>query len=331
VHIENITRSIPQGELKYVFDPYPDNYNNWAKAQGYLPACTDYKQILGDPEVDAVVICAPAAVHGDLVIESAAAGKHVFCEKPFDYSVNKILEAMKMVEEKGVKLQLGFHRRFGGRIAKAKEFIDTGKAGDIHIIKITSRNHAPPVEAYFTASGGGGEQCSIYEDTTIHDFDMARFLNASEVAEVYAMSSKLIPKDRLAAAVDDTCIVSLRFEDNSFCVIDNSWEAVYGDDQRVEIFGNKGKIIVENVDFCPATLYCQDGVHFTNNVPATLMERHGKAYRGEMFQFIMAVQNNTPAPVTGKDGLLATLIAIAARKSAEEDRPIKIAELMPKL
>jgi myo-inositol 2-dehydrogenase/D-chiro-inositol 1-dehydrogenase len=331
VHIENITRSIPQAELKYVFNPHQDKYNDWAKEQGCPLACADYKQILSDPEVNAVVICAPVAVHGDLVIESAVAGKHIFCEKPFDYSVDKILEATKTVEEKGVKLQLGFHRRFGGRIAKAKEFIATGKAGDIHIIKITSRNHMPPVASYFTASGGGGEQCSIYGDTTIHDFDMARFLNASEVVEVYAMGSKKIPKDRLASTADDTCIVSLRFEDNSLCVIDNSWEAVYGDDQRIEVFGNKGKIMVENIDFCPTTLYCQDGVHFTNNVPVTLMERHGKAYTEEMFQFVMAVQNNTPVPVTGKDGLLATIIAIAALKSAEEDRPVKIAELMPKL
>jgi myo-inositol 2-dehydrogenase/D-chiro-inositol 1-dehydrogenase len=328
VHIENIMTVIPQGFLKYVSDPYPDTYNTWAKEFDYPQAADDYKTIINDPDVDAVIICAPAAVHGDLIIEAAKAGKHIFCEKPFDYSVDKIVEAMRTVDKTGVKLQLGFNRRFDRNFAKVRELIDKGGIGDIHVIKITSRDPVPPSMGYFTAPGG--EHCSIYTDTTIHDFDMARYLNNCEIIEVYAMGSKLINKDKPEITRDDTCVITLRFADNSLCVIDNSWEAVYGYDQRVEVLGTKGAVTVENETFSRTTLHCRDGIIGEKPV-VTIKERYGSAYAREIHQFILAIQNNTPIPVTGTDGLLSIVIANAARKSAEEDRPVKISEMMPKL
>lgn len=328
VHIENIMTAIPQATLKHVSDPYPEKYNEWAKDLGYPEAVTDYTVMLQDAEVEAVVICAPAAVHGDLIMEAARAGKHVFCEKPFDYSIDKIVEAMKVVEECGIKLQLGFNRRFDHNFAKARDYVDAGKVGDVHVIKITSRDPIPPAMGYFTAPGG--ENCSIYTDTTIHDFDMARFLNNCEVTEVYAMGSKLINKDRPEITRDDTCVITLRFADNSLAVIDNSWEAVYGYDQRAEVFGTKGAVTIENDVFSQATLNAREGIVGEKPL-VTIKDRYGSAYAEEIRQFILSVQNNTPVKATGLDGLMSIVIAKAARKSAEENRPVKVAELMPEL
>ncbi|MGE4548091.1 MAG: inositol 2-dehydrogenase [Intestinibacillus sp.] len=329
VHIENIMTRIPQAELKAVSDPYPEKYNEWAKELGYPVATTDYKEIIGNPEIEAVVICAPAAVHGDLIMEAARAGKHVFCEKPFDYDIPKIVEAMKVVEECGVKLQLGFNRRFDHNFAKARDYVDQGEIGDVHVIKITSRDPIPPAMGYFTAPGG--ENCSIYTDTTIHDFDMVRFLNpGKEVVEVYAMGSKLINKDKPEITRDDTCVITLRFEDNSLAVIDNSWEAVYGYDQRGEVFGTKGAVTIENDVFSKATLNARQGI-VSEKPLVTIKDRYGEAYAEEVRQFILAVQNDTEPKATGMDGLMSIVIAKACRKSAEEDRPVKVSELMPKL
>lgn len=328
VHIENIMTIIPQAKLAYVSDPYPDVYNKMAAELDYPTASADYRAMLCDPQVEAVIICAPAAIHGDLIIEAARSRKHIFCEKPLDYDVNKIVEALRVVRDAGVKLQLGFNRRFDHNFAKARTYVDQGKIGDVHLITISSRDPVPPVDAYFTAPGG--EHCSIYTDTTIHDFDMARFLNNSEVTEVYAMGSKLINKDKPQITRDDTCVITLRFEDNSLAVIDNSWEAVYGYDQRAEVFGTKGSATVENDVFSRTVLHSIDGI-VAEKPLVTIKDRYGAAYAEEIRQFIAAVQNNTPVPVGGMDGLLSIIIANAAKKSAAENRPVKIAELMPKL
>lgn len=328
VHIENIMTAIPQAELKHVSDPMPEAYNKIADEMGWPKAGADYKTMLADPELEAVVIAAPAALHGQMIIEAAQAGKHVFCEKPLDYSVETILKALQSVEKAGVKLQLGFNRRFDHNFAKARRLLDEGKLGDVHVVKISSRDPVPPVIGYFTAPGG--EHCSIYTDTTIHDFDMARFLNPSEVVEVYAMGSKLINKDKPEITRDDTCVITMRHADNSLTVIDNSWEAVYGYDQRAEVFGAKGTATVENDVFSRTVLHNRDGIIHEKPL-VTIKDRYGDAYAEEIRQFVAAIQNDADVPVTGMDGLLAIIIANAARKSAEEDRPVKVAELMPKL
>lgn len=327
VHIDNIMNAIPQAHLKYVTDPYPEKYNEWAEELGYPKATNDHAIIMEDTEVEAIVICAPAALHGDLIIEAARAGKHVFCEKPFDYSIEKIVEAMKEVDKAGIKLQLGFNRRFDHNFAKIRDYISQGKIGEVHVIKITSRDPVPPVMGYFTAPGG--ENCSIYTDTTIHDFDMARFLNNCEVTEVFAMGSKLINKDKPEIARADTCVITLRFEDDSLCVIDNSWEAVYGYDQRAEVFGTKGAVTIDNDVFSQAVFHGSEGI-IGEKPLVTIKDRYGNAYAEEIREFIKAVQNNTPVLANGMDGLLSIVIAKAAVLSAAENRVVKVSELMPK-
>lgn len=327
VHIENIMR-MPNVYLKHVADAYPANYNTWAEEMGFPKALEDHKVMMEDPEVEAIIICAPAALHGDLIIEGARHGKHVFCEKPFDYDIDKIVEAMAEVEKAGIKLQIGFNRRFDKNFAKAHEYVKSGEIGDVHVIKITSRDPKAPAMEYFTAPGG--ENCSLYTDTTIHDFDMARFLNKSEVVEVFAAGSKLINKDKPEITRVDTAVVTLRFEDDSLCIIDNSWQAVYGYDQRAEVFGTEGAVTVENDVFSQATLHSVKGI-IGEKPLVTIKDRYGDSYAAEIQAFIKAIQEDTEVPVTGMDGLMSIVIAKAALLSDKENRVVKVSELMPKI
>ena len=257
IHIQNIIKNMPKVNIKYIADPYPEKYNAWAFERNFPEAIKDYKVILNDSEIEAVIICAPAALHADLIIEAAQYGKHIFCEKPFAYDISKIVSAMSAVEKAGVKLQIGFNRRFDKNFARTKEHILSGNVGDVHIIKITSRDPVPPGKEYFSAKGG--EHCSIFTDTTIHDFDLVRFFNKSRVIEVFAKGSKLINKKDPIIKKADTMAAILTFEDNSMAIIDNSWQAVYGYDQRAEVFGNKGSVVVNNEIFNNTVLYSKTG------------------------------------------------------------------------
>ncbi len=327
IHIQNIIKNIPAANLKYIADAYPEKYNSWASQTDYPKAIEDYKVILNDPEIEAVVISVPAALHADMIIEAAEHGKHIFCEKPFDYDLNKIIDAMAAVKKAGVKLQIGFNRRFDKNFARAKEHINTGNIGDIHVIRITSRDPVPPGLEYFTAEGG--EHTSIFTDTTIHDFDMARFFNKSKVVEVFARGSQLINKKHPIIKKADTMAAILKFEDESLAIIDNSWQAVYGYDQRAEIFGNKGSVVINNDVYNNAVLYTDKGE--IGELPlVTWEDRYGVSYANEIKEFIGSIQQDTPVKVTGEDGLMAMVIANAAALSAEENRAVMISEMMPK-
>ena len=170
-----VSRIFPEAEIKTVAEIYADNVKQWVKQLRISNLTTDYTDILNDSEIEAVLICSSTDTHAQLIVEAAKAGKHIFCEKPIDFNIEKIKQALNSVKEAGVKLQIGFNRRFDHNFKKVRELVESGKVGDVHIVKITSRDPAPPPIEYLKVSGG------IFLDMTIHDFDMARYLSISEV------------------------------------------------------------------------------------------------------------------------------------------------------
>mgnify|MGYP001371973216 FL=1 len=186
LHAENVLFNIHNAELKAVADIYADKIKDWAHGLGIKNVYSDYKEILKDPEIDAVMICSSTDTHAQIIIEAANAGKHIFCEKPIDFDINRIYQALDAVDKAGIKLQIGFNRRFDHNFKKVRDLVKEGQIGDPHIIKITSRDPAPPPIEYVRVSGG------IFLDMTIHDFDMARYLSGSEVVEVYTNAAVLV-------------------------------------------------------------------------------------------------------------------------------------------
>jgi myo-inositol 2-dehydrogenase/D-chiro-inositol 1-dehydrogenase len=320
IHAENLATRIPGVEVSAIADI------NLAAAQEtaerlHIPiVLQDYQAILADSSIDAVAICSSTDTHAKIVIEAAQAGKHIFCEKPIDYNLVKIDAALAAVEKAGVKLQIGFNRRFDPNFRKVRQMVAEGKIGELHIIRITSRDPAPPSVSYIKVSGG------MFLDMTIHDFDMARYLSNSEVVEVYTAAGVMVDPAIGEAGDVDTAVITLRFANGAIGTIDNSRKAVYGYDQRVEVFGSGGMVQAFN-NTSDSNVYANaDGVQSAKPL-YFFLERYMESFIAEMREFIKSIQEDTLPPVTGIDGRIPVVIGLAAKKSYLEKRPVALSEI----
>ncbi|MBE7550612.1 MAG: inositol 2-dehydrogenase [Anaerolineales bacterium] len=320
VHAESLAYRIPQARVLAVSDVFLEAAEKCA-ADFQIPAAfKDHRAILDNKDIEAVIICSSTDTHAQFISEAAAAGKHIFCEKPIALDLAKIDEPLTMVVRNQVKLQIGFNRRFDPNFKQARDQVAAGKIGTPHILRITSRDPAPPPLDYVKVSGG------IFLDMTIHEFDMARYLMGSEVEEIYAAGAVLVDPAIGAAGDVDTALITLRFANGAIGAIDNSRRAVYGYDQRVEVFGSEGVVVVANNTPHQAVLSNTEGVHAA--LPLYFfLERYMDAYVAEMKAFIEAIRRNTPPPVTGLDGRIPVVIGLAAWTSYRENRPVKLSEI----
>jgi len=323
LHAENLVRRIQGAELLWVADVVEEAAAKLSQELGIPKATADYREVLSDPEVDAVLICTSTDTHAEIMRAAAAAGKHIFCEKPLALDLAEIDSVLAAVKEAGVILQVGFHRRFDPNFRRLKELIVEGSIGRPWLLKITSYDPAPPPIAYIRASGG------IFLDMTIHDFDMARFL-LGEVEEVHAAGSVLVDPDIGAAGDVDTAVVTLKFESGALGVITDCRKASYGHDQRIEVLGEKGGLFAENPLPHTAVLADQEGYR-SAPLHYFFVERYREAYVAEMEAFVAAVRNKTAPPVTGLDGKIPVVMGYAAKRSLEEGRPVRLSEIDPAL
>ena len=320
LHAKHLCTQIDGVEVVAVSDIFEKAASDLATELGIPAYYTDHRKILDDGSVDAVVICSSTDSHAGIIVEAAKAGKHIFCEKPIALDVQKIDESIAAAEEAGVILQIGFNRRFDPTFKRVRDAIVSGEIGQPHILRITSRDPAPPPIEYVKVSGG------IFLDMTIHDFDMARFLIGSEVEEVYAVGAVKIDPAIGEAGDIDTAMITLVFENGVIGTIDNSRQAVFGYDQRVEVFGSEGMAISENVT--PNRVRVLNAESVKEDLPLNFfMERYVTSYVNEMNEFVGAVRNGTSPPVGGRDGKMPVLIGQAALKSLQEGRPVRIAEI----
>ncbi len=322
VHLESISYHVKNATVTAMADPFMnEETEKLIRSYGVSKVTKDYKDILNDKDIDAVLFCSSTDTHAAISIEAINAGKHVFCEKPVDHSIEKIqavADALK--EHPDIKFQVGFNRRFDHNFAAIRKAYDDGKIGEAHILKITSRDPEPPNPAYIKVSGG------IFLDMTIHDFDMACFLTDSDVEELYVNSAVLVDPAIGEQGDVDTAIITMKMANGALAVIDNSRKAAYGYDQRAELFGSKGMVATSNDTVSSAVISNADGV--TGEKPLFFfLERYMGSFSEEMRQFTEAVINDTEVPVGIHAGLQSVKIGLAARKSVEEHRPVKISEI----
>ncbi len=320
LHAEHLAYRIPGANLQAVADVSEEAAQACAVRLGLPKYESDYHALLANDAIDAIVICSPTDTHARIVEEAAAAGKHIFCEKPIDQCLDRIDEALAAVAEAGVKLQVGFNRRFDANFARVRQAVVSGEIGAPHLLHIISRDPAPPPIDYVKVSGG------IFMDMTIHDFDMARFLVGSEVEEVYTAAGVMVDPAIGEAGDLDTAIITLRFANGVIGTIDNSRQAVYGYDQRAEVLGTKGAVSTANNYPNTATISTADMV--LCDLPLNFfMERYVDSFVTEMTSFVHAVQQDEAVPVTGADGRAPVVMALAARKSYDENRPVRLEEV----
>ena len=320
VHAETLAFRVPEAFPLAIADVNRAAAVAVADRCGIAKVTTDYREILADPSIKAVLICSSTDTHADLIVEAAQAGKHIFCEKPIDHTLARIDKALAAVEKAGVKLQIGFNRRFDPNFARVRHAVASGEIGSPHLMHIISRDPAPPPISYVKVSGG------IFLDMTIHDFDMARFLIGDEVEEIYTSAGVMVDPEIGKAGDLDTALIVLRFRNGVIGTIDNSRKAVYGYDQRVEILGSGGSVSTANCYPNQATVSTAESVR--RDLPLNFfMERYTESFANEMRAFVHAVVTDTPTPVTGIDGRIPVVMGLAARKSHDEHRPVRLSEI----
>lgn len=316
MHTHNLVRHVPEARVKSVASPHVDP--GWAAELGISVATTDPDELLRDTEIEAVVIATPSGRHVEMIRRAAHAGKQIFCEKPVAFSPQAIAEAIAAAEAAGVRLQVGFNRRFDPSICRLAEAVRSGDVGRLHSLRVINRDPQRPPIDFVRRSGG------LFFDFTIHDLDTLRFVSGSEIEEVYAVGAALVDPEIGAAGDIDTAIVTARLECGALCVIDNSRETHYGYDQRFEAFGSKGNLTVDNLRPTTVTAYLKAGVYEDSPLPS-FVERYQDAFIGELQGFLRSIREGGEVAVSGADALAAVEAAVAARTSLEQHRPVRVA------
>jgi myo-inositol 2-dehydrogenase / D-chiro-inositol 1-dehydrogenase len=318
IHAETLSQNAA-ARLVALTDVHLESARECAARFRVPEVANDFDDLLRNEEIQAVAICSSTETHSEFIRRCAEAGKHIFCEKPIDSDLSRIDAVLGAVEAAGVKLMVGFNRRFDSNHLRIKEALEGGEIGEPHLLHIISRDPAPPPLEYVRVSGG------LFFDMTIHDFDMARFL-LGEVEEVYACAGVRVDP-RIGEAGDvDTALITLKFRSGALGTIDNSRQAVYGYDQRVEVFGSQGGLRSENSYPHEVTLSTARTVE--RGLPKNFfLDRYMASYRLEMDRFVHCVLTDAPSPVSGQDGRAPVVMALAAQKSLRENRPVRLTEI----
>jgi myo-inositol 2-dehydrogenase/D-chiro-inositol 1-dehydrogenase len=319
VHVANIVNDVPEANLSAICDIKLDVAQAVADQWDIVNVVQNYHDLLNNNEIEAVLIATSTDTHAQIIKDCALAGKHIFCEKPLALDLESIDDALGVVQKSGVKLQVGFNRRFDKNFQRVREIVKSGELGRPCILKITNRDPELPSMAFLRVSGG------LFLDMTIHDFDMARF-QIGEVKEVYATGSVLIDDELKSFGDLDTAVITLKFADGTIGSIDNSRQAVYGYDQRLEVFCLQGTAMAENETEHTVAKGDPKGFH-TARVPKFFMQRYAPCYVEEVRQFINSIRDDTPTPTTGEDGRKAVLLGYAAWRSFHENRPVNVSEI----
>ncbi len=320
MHAELVAHQVPGAALGAVYDAYEPAARDVA-AELRVPAAATAEEIF-DSDLDAVAICSSSDTHVDLLMSAAEAGKAVFCEKPVSLDLVEAERALGAIDAAAVPFQIGFNRRFDPAHASVREAVVGGAIGEPHLVRISSRDPAPPSLDYVKSSGG------LFLDMMIHDFDMARFVTGSEVVEVFARGSVRVEPWFAEAQDVDTALVTLVHADGCLTAIDNSRRAAYGYDQRVEVFGSAGMAVSENPPAHGGVLITAEGERRPPH-PYFFLERYLPSYVREWQGFVEAVKTGTVPPVSTDDARAPLVIGLAALRSLREGRPVRVEEVQP--
>jgi myo-inositol 2-dehydrogenase/D-chiro-inositol 1-dehydrogenase len=320
VHAETLAFRLPEAQIAAITDVNREAAEALAARCNIPRVAASSAEIITDRQIEAVLICSPTGTHAELIVQAAQAGKHIFCEKPIAFSLEQIDYALAAVKKAGVQLQIGFNRRFDANFMRVRHAVATGEIGKPKLMHLISRDPAPPPLAYIKVSGG------IFVDMTIHDFDMARFLIGDEVEEIYTVAGVTVDPEIGKAGDLDTVLIVMRFRNGVIATIDNCRKAPYGYDQRAEILGSEGKIATENC--YPNQAVVSDGKAVRHDLPLYFfMERYTESFASELKSFVAAIREKRATAVTGIDGRIPVAMALAARKSYDEHRPVRLEEV----
>jgi len=320
MHAQNIIEN-PNCKLVVVYDINSKNANNVAKLNNSKIANSP-EEAINDNEVNAVFIASTTTTHINFIILAAKAGKPIICEKPIDLDIERVNNCFETIKKFKVPIQIGFNRRFDKSIKKLKEAKDSGEIGDLEMIIITSRDPAPSTIEYHKTSGG------LFRDCTIHDFDLSRYLLGDDpVIKISAFASQLVSEDIKMIGDYDTAMIQMKSQNGVLIHINNSRRAVYGYDQRVEIFGSKGMMISNNQTPTSVEKFEAKGTSIKDPILDFFIERYDQAYKTQLDDFVNKIQNKEKPSVTFEDGRIALILANEAYQSLEKNTSITVSYL----
>lgn len=315
-HAENLAWRVPGATLAAVADPQPGAAEKLAEKLGIAKAYSDLHALLQDPEIEAVVIAAPARTHAEWVIAAANAGKHVFCEKPMAVTLDEADRAIAAAKRAGVVLQVGFNRRFDSGFAAAIAAVKAGENGTTQLSRSVTRDPALHDPSRIP-------QWTIFLETLIHDFDtLLHFNHGAKPVEIYALADALVRPDFKDKGLLDTAVVTIRFDNGAIATAEANFQAVYGYDVRGEVFGSKGMLQAGHINATNCVRYHQGGIAIeTSRMDSDLLR---DAYVAEMAEFARCIRSGETPRATGEDARNALEIALACIESVQQKQPVRL-------
>ena len=314
IHAENII-SLNECNLKIIIDPISDSDNNFTDLG--VKQSKHFDDLLNESDIDGVVICSPSKYHVGQIKSLSELTKNIFCEKPLGLSIEEILDVKSLVSKKNLNLHIGFNRRYDPDFSELKRRILNDEIGDLHMIKITSRDPAPPPISYIKKSGG------IFLDMTIHDFDMVKYLSGSEISELYVKGGCFVDPEIEKAKDVDTAIINMSLKNGVLATINNSRKAVYGYDQRIEVLGSKGVLKVENKLLNKVVKGTGEGF-ISSNPQNFFIDRYEQSYKKELMNFVQSIKGDLVDHADADDGLHALKAGLAANNSLLNNTPFLV-------
>ena len=314
IHAENII-SLNECNLKIIIDPISDSDDNFTDLG--VKQSKHFDDLLNESDIDGVIICSPSKYHVSQIKSLSELTKNIFCEKPLGLSIEEILDVKSLVSKKNLNLHIGFNRRYDPDFSELKRRILNDEIGDLHMIKITSRDPAPPPISYIKKSGG------IFLDMTIHDFDMVKYLSGSEISELYVKGGCFVDPEIEKAKDVDTAIINMSLKNGVLATINNSRKAVYGYDQRIEVLGSKGVLKVENKLLNKVVKGTREGF-ISSNPQNFFIDRYEQSYKKELMNFVQSIKGDLVDHADANDGLHALKAGLAANNSLLNNTPFLV-------
>jgi len=317
MHAE-IINNHPDCNLHYIYDINSDFANLLASKFGANIAMSS-EEALCSKDIDAVLIASVTSTHTEFISKGANAGKAIFCEKPIDLDIKKVDLCKEAIKNTNVPIQIGFNRRFDNSHNKLQQAKKNEEIGKLEMVVITSRDPEPPGLDYLKAAGG------FFRDTTIHDFDLASFILGDDpIIQVATLGSQLISDDVKKVNDQDTAMFILKSKSGVLIHINNSRRAVYGYDQRVEIFGSKGMMISNNQTPTSVQKFSKNNTESKDPIHYFFIERYEQAYKDQFYDFIETIKQKRQPSVSFEDGRNALILANAAYDSYNLGKVIDI-------
>ena len=317
-HAYNLRHRIPEAHLVAVADADLNRAKQVA-AELEIDSFYDSVEALAEcKDVQAIVVVTPAKFHGAAMKVCAQAGKDIFCEKPFTLTVEEADKVLDLTQKAGVRVQVGHVRRYDPPNVRAKQRIEAGEIGDPVIFKSLARDPAPPPVSYM-ASGVNG---MFFQDSSVHEFDLARWLMNDEVSEIHAYGAVLVFPEIAQFNDIDTALLNMKFSRGMLGAVENYMQSGYGYDIRTEIVGSKGTIITGYLQQTAEVVLTAAGAR--TDIVDHFLTRFADGYLDQMRDFVQTILADRNPKVDAFDGRQAIAIAAAAERSYREGRVVTV-------